>query len=100
MTATAERADSVDLSQLPAHAVHVRALWPPEPNALCRLMTVLVEAAAVPELVGKLGLKEEELYVPDAGGPAAGKACVVLGEAVLVSTFPDVYRPAPRYPLG
>jgi hypothetical protein len=83
---------------LPAGAVHTISLWPPWPGAFSRMTLALVEAAAVPQLVAKLGLGEAELFVP-AEGAANGKPCVVLGECKVVTQTPMVYGCEDAYPL-
>jgi hypothetical protein len=91
------------VSSLPASAVHVLQLVYPSPDAsgCCKGFQVLLEAQEAPALVERLGLGAD-VYTPLTGTPA-GKACLVLGDAVVNGHDSDnrpTYGPPWSFPVA
>jgi hypothetical protein len=73
-----------------AGSVRLRSLWPPG-YSLSRLVLAIVPVAAAPDLPGRLGLDEAELYRDD------GAPCLVLGECGMTpDDSPAGYTYVPR----
>src|SRR5262249_20760903 len=88
--------DAIVTASLPVGSVHLYTGFPPVAHSLCRWTLAVVEATAVPQLLGRLNLRMEDLFIPSTGG-GSGLPCIILGDAVVTGSGADDQRPAAWY---